>query len=311
VTSARRLYRLSLALGLVGGLAVVAGLLWALRAMSLALPSAAELALACGRLLPKLTVGGGLVIGVSGLAVLVLVRSVRSLLGQLREQRAFLRQLRRRGASTFGGVEVLLVADERPQAFCAGYLRPSVFLSTGALRALEPAEVEAVIRHERHHQARRDPLRILLVRVLADGLFFLPVLRRLADRYTALAELAADEAALGASRDRRALASALLTFGGAGRSQAVVGIAPERVDHLFGDRPRWRVPAALLIASLLVLAILVALLVALVRLAGAVSLDLPALVAQSCMLSMALVPLALGLAALRCGKPLVRRRRSG
>jgi Zn-dependent protease with chaperone function len=66
---------------------------------------------------------------------------------------------------------VLLIADDTPQAFCAGLLRPRVYVSTGALELLDPAALAAVMAHERHHALRRDPLRVACGRALAAGLF--------------------------------------------------------------------------------------------------------------------------------------------
>ena len=137
----------------------------------------------------------------------------------------------------------MLVEEAQPQAFCAGFLRPRVFLSTGALRHLGQDELGAVLAHEEHHRARRDPLRIALARVFSHAFFFLPVLRRLSDRYCAMAELAADDAAARVSRGGGAtLASALLSFSASAHPQGAVGIAPERVDHLLGRTPSWRLP---------------------------------------------------------------------
>lgn len=117
------------------------------------------------------------------------------------------------------------------------------------MRLLSHEELDAVIAHESHHARRRDPLRLLVARSVAADLFFLPVMRRLAERYAAMAELAADEAAVGATRGPRALASALLAFD-AHPSPAVVGIAPERIDHLLGRDVRWDLPTLTLLAGI-------------------------------------------------------------
>jgi beta-lactamase regulating signal transducer with metallopeptidase domain len=92
-----------------------------------------------------------------------------------------------------------------------------------------------VIEHESHHCRRRDPPRILIVQILRDCLFFLPVMGCLRERYRTLAELAADEAAVSRTGDRRSLAAALITFAaipspGVVVAESTLGI----VDHL-GD----------------------------------------------------------------------------
>jgi hypothetical protein len=145
------------------------------------------------------------------------------------------------------GRRVLVVPGARPMAFCAGLLRPRVYVSAGAVQRLGANELAAVVTHEAHHAARRDPLRILVARAIGDA-YSLGALPR---REQALAELAAD-AAVVRSRGAAPLASALLAFGPA-------GIAPERVDRLAGEAPREEVPrmlvagAGAVIAGLLVL----------------------------------------------------------
>jgi hypothetical protein len=147
------------------------------------------------------------------------------------------------------GHSVAVVAGPRPLAFCAGLLRPRVYVSLGALHTLAPDALAAVVDHEAHHAARRDPLRSLLARAIGDA-YSLGALPR---REQALAELAADAAAV-RSRGAAPLASALLAF-----HDDTAGIAPERVDRLAGELPATDVPrtfvagAAAVIAALLVL----------------------------------------------------------
>ena len=80
----------------------------------------------------------------------------------------------------------------RPLAFCSGLLRPRVFVSEGTLERLGEDELAAVVEHEAHHAARRDPLRILIARAIGDA-YSLGALGR---REQALSELAADDAAV-------------------------------------------------------------------------------------------------------------------
>ena len=64
-------------------------------------------------------------------------------------------------------------------------------------------ELRAVLAHEQHHRALRDPLRLAVGRVLCQALFFLPVLRPLHDRYGDVAEMTADAAAVADGRRAR------------------------------------------------------------------------------------------------------------
>ena len=80
-------------------------------------------------------------------------------------------------------------------AFTAGWFRPRVFLDAGLVDLLSRDELAAVIAHEGAHAARRDPLRLSLLRFLACTLFFLPALRRLAADAADESEIAADDTA--------------------------------------------------------------------------------------------------------------------
>jgi Zn-dependent protease with chaperone function len=145
---------------------------------------------------------------------------------------------------------VTVIADPLPQAFCAGYVHPRVYVSRRTVELLTNAELDAVLAHEHHHRRVRDPLRLAYARILSQALFFVPVLRSLSERYAELAELSADHAAVRANAGEVApLASALLAFDQSG-PPGVAGISPERVDALLGEPTNWRLPSWLLAASL-------------------------------------------------------------
>lgn len=109
---------------------------------------------------------------------------------------------------------VVCCADPRPYAYCAGLLAPRIYVSTGAVAALREPELEAVLLHERHHQARRDPLRVFVGRAAAALLFAVPVVAELQRRFELAKELEADRATLIAHGGRpAALAGALLALG--------------------------------------------------------------------------------------------------
>lgn len=252
------LYALQIALAALG-LALLGGsAMLVLAGQSFALPSSRGVAEACDR---WLAAGGpasllGLAVALAALTSLGL--ALASVHRQARASRRYLAGLPIRSETIeVDGIACRPIACSEPQAFCAGYLRPRIYLSDGARERLSRAELGAVLAHERHHLRRRDPLRLLAARTLADALFFLPILRQLADRYAALAELAADEAAVRAARGPAPLASALLKFSEPGHSPApIVAIAPERVDHLLGapDAARWELSRSPLGRSVVALA---------------------------------------------------------
>jgi hypothetical protein len=187
---------------------------------------------------------------------------------------------------------VKVIAGSRPEAFCAGYLRPTVYISRGALERLTEAEVKAVLAHEDHHRLVRDPLRLALGSILTKALFFIPALRPLCDRHADLAELDADGAAVRASAGRRApLASALLVFD-ASAPPGVTGISSIRVDSLLGESERWRAPVSPMVASLIALSSLSLLIWHVSQLASVrATFNLPFLSSRPCVAMLALLPL--------------------
>lgn len=94
-----------------------------------------------------------------------------------------------------GTPPIMRFLDARPRVVCAGWLQPHVYVSTGALLDLAHDDLRAALEHQRHHARRRDPLRLVLMRALADGLPFLPILNPLVARYARRLEIHAEIAA--------------------------------------------------------------------------------------------------------------------
>jgi Zn-dependent protease with chaperone function len=134
-----------------------------------------------------------------------------------------------------------VVDDTEAYAFVAGLARPHIWLSSGLLSLLDEAELAAVLCHERHHLLRRDPLRVLLARSLAHGLFFLPVAAALRDCYMEAKEREADLAS-GASHELAAALLKLVRAGshlptGASLAAAGSSVTAGRIGRLLGSEP--------------------------------------------------------------------------
>jgi predicted transcriptional regulator len=228
---------------------------------------------------PRLNAAAWILLGVALVGGLGLAFVLRGLRHQRRAYRRFAADLEIVGPLG-EGPEVYVIADQRPQAFCAGYLRPAVYVSEAAVRLLPPDQLEAVLAHEHHHRRMRDPLRFAYGRILSQGLFFVPALGALFGRYADLAELRADAAAArAAAGGRAAVASALLVFDASGG-----GVSPERVDSLLGLPAAWRHPRGRVGASVIALVILIASTLAASRTASAqATLNLPLLSSEPCL----------------------------
>ncbi len=243
---------------------------------------------------PTANVDAIVIMLLAALGSVVTARAVSGAVRELQASRRFHRLLAGQHLEPLHGA--LLIADAQPRAFCAGLVRPRVYLSTGAVAMLDDAALRAVLAHERHHAHRHDPLRLAAGRVLARALFFLPGIGDLVERQQALAELSADESAVNAApANRSALARAMLSFSDAPASVDGAGIDPARVDYLLGESPSWRFPALVCLAAALVIFLLVAVAVLAGRLAsGSATLALPFLSGQPCVVVLAAIPAVLG-----------------
>lgn len=193
-----------------------------------------------------------LVVGV----MIVLIRLARSLSHRSRRTRDHVRRLLDARMASWpadvtaaalrlgltGHVDV--IEHPAPIAFCHGFLRPRICLSSGLARLLTPRELDAVLLHEEHHRRRHDPLLLLVTGALAHALAFIPTLRDMQLRYDAVKEFEADAAAVDRLGGPGPMAGALyrvLTSPVAGPelTAVVVGglsVTERRIDHLVAPR---------------------------------------------------------------------------
>jgi Zn-dependent protease with chaperone function len=151
-------------------------------------------------------------------------------------------------AARAAGIEprIVRVVEGLPNpAFTIGWHRPRIYVARALADRLEPSELAAVLAHEGAHVARRDPLRLSVLRFFACTLFWLPALRRLADDVADEAEVQADDVAAG-SQPPLVLASAILSIAEwTQRPPHMVGtvgfacpdILERRVRRLAGEAP--------------------------------------------------------------------------
>jgi Zn-dependent protease with chaperone function len=236
------------------------------------------------------------------LALLGLAATAMAIVGAAREfcaARRFARLVASWQPQRLG--DALVIPAERPFAFCAGLLRPRVYVSSGAVGRLDEASLQAVLMHERHHAQRRDPLRLAFSRVIVRALFFLPWLREMMRLQQSLAELSADESAVSdRPENRAALARAMLKFSDGPSSGELVGIDPVRVDFLLGETSSWRFPLMLSLAAIALIGLIVATAVLAGQFAsGEATLAPPFFSSQPCVIILAVIPALLGLVALR------------
>jgi hypothetical protein len=136
VREARRLYALHigvaiLAVGLIGGTASIV-----LLASDLSPPSPGAISEACANWVGSGGLGAVLGLLVIGLTAVVLFLAVRSAVRHVRAGRAYVSGLPQRGTFTVDELPCRRVEVVEPLAFCAGYLRPRIYLSSELIERL-------------------------------------------------------------------------------------------------------------------------------------------------------------------------------
>lgn len=123
--------------------------------------------------------------------------------------------------STLGAT---LVDTELAAAYCVPGRRGRVVLTTGAVTALEPDELAAVIAHERAHLRERHHLAVAAANGLAAAFRRVPLFQGAALEIARLVELRADDAAAG-DTDHLSVAGALVTLAGMPAPRATLAAA--------------------------------------------------------------------------------------
>ena len=178
---------------------------------------------------PAVNAAAAVLMALALLGAVVLLVTIFAAVRQVRAHRRLVRALPVTGALP-GHPSVLVIAAEAPMAFCAGWLRPRVYVSTAVLDRLSDTELVAVLAHEQHTarcatrcawpSAGSSARRCSSSRSCARSTTATPT------RPRSRADAAALAASDGASGP---LASAMLALA-ATPAGGVVGISPERVD---------------------------------------------------------------------------------
>ena len=153
----------------------------------------------------------------------------------------------------------VLVEHSQPAAYCVAGRQPTVILTTAAVQALDAAQLDAVLAHERAHLVGRHHRLLALARIGREVFPFLPLMRDAEQQVARLVELHADDAATRA-RDPRLLATALVvlatTAGPAPALAAGATDSVQRIHRLLGpSEPLGRARRQLLRAAAAALAV--------------------------------------------------------
>ena len=160
----------------------------------------------------------------------------------------------------------VLVEDSRPAAYCVAGRHPTVVLTTGAVAALNPGQLDAVLAHERAHLDSHHHRLLAMARIGRQVLPFLPLMRDADAQVARLVELHADDAAKRV-RGPGPLATALVALATTGSPAPALAAAAtdtvQRIHRLLdpdeplgtGRRQMLRATAAVLALTPLLLAL--------------------------------------------------------
>lgn len=126
--------------------------------------------------------------------------------------------------------KIRVIQDEQVGAFCFGFVKPKIYISTQMLSIATSNEIEAILRHEKYHLEHNDTL-VMLFAVLTQSLFpFFPLLADFIATYRTQREVKADNAAITAMSDGkehvRSVLSKVLRYD----LYPVLAIAPSFMD---------------------------------------------------------------------------------
>jgi Zn-dependent protease with chaperone function len=127
---------------------------------------------------------------------------------------------------------VAIVDHDAPAVYCLPRGPYQIVISAGALAALTPEQLRAVLAHERAHLRRRHHVILALAVALARAFPRVPLLSQAPSQLAVLAEMAADDAAARRHRGDD-LAAALVVLARAGAQPATLAASgPEAIARL-------------------------------------------------------------------------------
>jgi Zn-dependent protease with chaperone function len=128
--------------------------------------------------------------------------------------------------------DVAIVDHDAPAVYCLPRGRHQIVISAGALAALTPRQLRAVLAHERAHLRRHHHVILALATSLARAFPRVPLLSQAQPQLAVLAEMAADDAAI-RRHHRDDLAAALVVLATAGTRPATLAASgPEAIVRL-------------------------------------------------------------------------------
>ncbi|PMC40722.1 peptidase M56 [Bacillus sp. UMB0899] len=106
--------------------------------------------------------------------------------------------------------DIYVIQHGEPIAYTVGFLEPIIVISTNLIELLDKTELEAVIHHESAHQKYNDPLKVFILQLISEVMWYIPLTKWCYENYKIMVELVADEYAVNRMGSQVGLGSALL-----------------------------------------------------------------------------------------------------
>ncbi|WP_246277345.1 M56 family metallopeptidase [Neobacillus endophyticus] len=106
--------------------------------------------------------------------------------------------------------DIVVIDSSEMIALTFGIRKPIILLSTKLIEMLDITELEAVIFHETAHQKYHDTLKIFVLKVISDVMWYIPLAKWAYRNFKVMIELVADEFAITRMGSELGIGSALL-----------------------------------------------------------------------------------------------------
>lgn len=106
--------------------------------------------------------------------------------------------------------QILVIENHQFVALTTGFIKPKIVISTFVMDHFSEEELRAILLHEQFHSIHRDPFRLMLIKVVTEGLSYIPMLKSLVQYYNTWRELLADQYAFKKMKSSNPLGSVLL-----------------------------------------------------------------------------------------------------
>ncbi len=91
---------------------------------------------------------------------------------------------------------IIVVKNDQLFAMTFGFIKPRIAISNAWQTHFTIEEIESVLLHEHFHCRNRDPLKFLIIRILLEGIAYIPILTSVVHYYKTWRELLADQYAM-------------------------------------------------------------------------------------------------------------------